>query len=456
MSEVLDRSGLAAGLETAGVAWRELTDAERLTYAIDGVQPSAICWPTTYREVAQALAVADRLGLAVAPRGAGTKVGLGNPPRRCDLIVSTERLARIVDYAPANLTVTVEAGLPLAALQATLAKGGQILPLDVPHADRATIGGIIATNASGPRRFGLGSARDLVIGTAAATTAGTVVRAGGRVVKNVAGYDLNKLYVGSLGTLVIVVEASFKVAPRPVARTTVIGRFARLEDLCQAAWQIARSPLMPTAVDLLDASAAAELSLAGLPDPRRGYLLATLGTAPGRASIRQRDALQQIDRQAGASEIVDLADDRSDAFWAQVAERPARAEGPELLRAKIAVPIGRLAAMIRAIEEREIPGTKRRSIGGRAASGVLSVHWQLASPSPDPASLAATAAALRELRETSQRLGGSLVVEWCPRDLKDHLDVWGDVGPALGLMRRLKAALDPNGTLNPGRFVGGI
>src|SRR5579884_3466542 len=107
MSEVLDRSGLAAGLDSAGIAWHELSDTERATYSVDGVQPSAICLPSTYQEVAQALAIADRLGLAVSARGAGTKVGLGNPPRQCDLIVSTERLNKVVDYAPANLTVTV-------------------------------------------------------------------------------------------------------------------------------------------------------------------------------------------------------------------------------------------------------------------------------------------------------------------------------------------------------------
>lgn len=456
MSEVLDRSGLAAGLETAGIAWRELTAPERLAYAVDGVPPSAICWPTTYREVAQALAVADRLGLAVSPRGAGTKVSLGQPPRQCDLIVSTERLTRIVDYAPANLTVTVEAGISLAALQATLAEGGQFLPLDVPHGDRATIGGIIAANASGPRRFGLGSARDLVIGTAAATTAGTVVRAGGRVVKNVSGYDLNKLYVGSLGTLVIVVEASFKVTPRPGTRTTVIGRFARIEDLSRAALGIARSALLPTVIDFLDASATAELNFSELPNPRGGYLLATLGTAPGHALMRQREDLRRIYQEAGADEIVDLSDTRSDAFWGQVAERPARAEGPDLIRVKVAVPASQVAEVVREIEQRPLPGVERRSIGGRAASGVLIVHWWLGDASSESVRPAMIAPALRELRARVQQLGGSLVVEWCPRALKDHLDVWGEVGAALGLMRRLKVALDPNGILNPGRFVGGI
>ncbi len=456
MSDVLDRSGLAAGLDTAGIAWRELDDAERASYAVDGVQPSAICWPTSYDEAAKALAVADKLRLAVSPRGAGTRVGLGNPPRACDLIVSTERLNRVVDYAPANLTVTVEAGIGLAALQAQLAEGGQFLALDPPHGDRATIGGIIATNASGPRRFGLGSARDLVIGTQAATTIGTVTKAGGRVVKNVAGYDLNKLYVGSLGTLVLVVEVSFKVTPRPAAQTTVVGRFARIDQVGQVVQKIARSPLMPTAVDLLNARAAEHLGFAGLPDARGGYLLAVLGTAPGRAVFRQRDDLKTFCAEAGATDVIDLADADSERFWWRVAERPAHSDGPGAVRVKVSVPFGRVPEAVRAIEDRRRSFGGHPAIGGRAGSGVIYVDWAWPEAATVDRRMSETAESLRALRGVCQELGGSLVVEECPRALKDHLDVWGEVGPSLAIMRRLKETLDPRAVMNPGRFVGGI
>src|SRR5437870_6373163 len=306
MGEVLDRVGLAAGLEAAGIAWSELADRERTRFAIDGLEPSAICWPASYPEAAQALAVADRLGLKVAPRGAGTTVGLGNPPRAVDLIVSTERLNRIVEYAPANLTVTVEAGVGLATLQSKLAESGQVLPLDPAGANRRTVGGIVATNAGGPRRLGFGSARDLVIGTRAATTSGTVVRAGGRVVKNVAGYDLNKLYVGSLGTLALVVEIGLKVAPLPSSRTTVVGCFARLEQVADAAKAIVRSPLMPTALDLLNPLAATALGTRFAALFGQGYLLGALAAAPGGGAERQRADLTGVFRKTGAASGIDL------------------------------------------------------------------------------------------------------------------------------------------------------
>ncbi|MGH2461739.1 MAG: FAD-binding oxidoreductase [Chloroflexota bacterium] len=453
---MLDRTGLAAGLETAGVAWRELSDEERHDYAVDGVAPGAICWPSSGQEAARALAVAARLGIAVSPRGAGTKVGLGNPPRACELIVSTERLASLVEYAPANLTVTAEAGMSLARLQATLAEGGQFLPLDPSRADRATLGGIIAANASGPRRFGLGSARDLVIGTSVATTSGTVTRAGGRVVKNVAGYDLNKLYIGSLGTLVLVGEITFKVQPKPVAQATVIGRFARADQLGSAVQATVRSPLWPIAVDLLNAESASALESADLPDARGGYLLATLGTAPGRALARQRDDLRRIYEAAGGCDLATLADADSERFWSRVSELDAGAVGSGLYSAKLAAPLGRVPDLIRAIEERRAAFGGRPAIRGRAGSGVLYLSWDAPDGAAMNGQLASTVAGLRELREVCRALGGSLVVEECPRPVKDQLDVWGEVGPALAIMRRLKAALDPRAVMNPGRFVGGI
>lgn len=456
MGEVLDRTGLAAGLETAGVAWRELSDEERHHYAVDGVEPGAICWPSSSQEAARALAVAARLGLAVSPRGSGTKIGLGNPPRACDLIVSTERLTRVIEYAPANLTVTAEAGMSLAALQATLAEGSQFLPLDPPHAGRATLGGVIAANASGPRRFGLGSARDLVIGTSVATTAGTVTKAGGRVVKNVAGYDLNKLYIGSLGTLVLVGEITFKVLPKPAAQVTVVGRFSKIDQLGQAVQTIVRSPLLPIAVDLLNPESASALGHDGLPEARGGYLLATLGAAPGRALGRQRDDLRRIYAEAGGSDVATLADADSERFWSKVADPGASPAEDRLSSAKISVPLGRVPEVIRAIEARRATFGGRPAIRGSAGSGVLYLSWSASDDSMMNGQRSSMVEGLVDLRRACQSLGGSLVVEECPRALKDQLDVWGDVGPSLAIMQRLKAALDPRAVMNPGRFVGGI
>ena len=453
MAELLDRAGLAAGLDTAGVAWRELSDDERVGYAVDGVEPSAICWPSTPEEAARALAVADRLGLKVAPRGAGTKVGLGNRPRGCDLIVSTERLNQIVDYAPANLTVTVQAGVTLAQLQAHLADARQFLPIDPPFADQATVGGTLAANVNGPRRLGYGSVRDLVIGTRSATTSGKVVKAGGRVVKNVAGYDLNKLYIGSLGTVVLLVEVGFKIAPRPADQTTVVGRFARLEAVAAASREILHSPLLPSALDLLNPTAAERLGVADLPDGRGGYLLAALGTAPSAALQRQRDDFARLFASAGASSTAEVED--SDKFWAQVSGSVGEHAGTGGLRTRVSVPLADVASVTGLLERTGQTLGVPPSIVARAGTGVVYAGWNLPATMLN-GNVGKLANVLAEARRQLQSRGGAMVVEDCPSDLKDHLDVWGDVGPALDIMRRLKAALDPRDTLNPGRFVGGI
>src|SRR3954464_14425830 len=198
-------------------------------------------------------------GCGGIPWGGGTRISLGFPPRAADLVVQTAKLNEIVEYEPADLTVTVQAGMRMAELQARLRAEGQMLALDPAAADRATIGGLIAANASGPLRLLYGTARDLVIGTRVVNADGVISKAGGRVVKNVAGYDLNKLYVGSLGTVGVIVELSFKLHPLPQAQGLLLASFGSAEDAAGTIAALMRSPLGPGAIEVLDAGAAAGL-----------------------------------------------------------------------------------------------------------------------------------------------------------------------------------------------------
>ena len=229
---------------------------------IDGVAAQRRIAPTSAAELAEAVHAADQAGQAVAPVGGGTQLELGMPPARLDVVIETTALDRVVEYEPADLTITVEAGIRFSRLQSLLAEQGQFLALDPPAEDDATLGGLIATNASGPLRFAYGTARDLVIGTRVANPDGALTRAGGRVVKNVAGYDLNKLYIGSLGTLGIIVELSLKLAPIPPASASVIAQFADLDGVRGVLNAVVHSPLSPLAVELLGPGAS---KAAGLP-----------------------------------------------------------------------------------------------------------------------------------------------------------------------------------------------
>ena len=194
-------------------------------YAVDGLTPEAVALPENREALSQVMEWAARAGAAVAPWGGGTQQGLGNVPARLDLALDLTRCNRLLDFQPDDLTVTVEAGITLESLQRELAQGGKYLPLEAPQPARATIGGILATNSTGPRRFAYGPPRDWLIGIGVVAADGTESKAGGRVVKNVTGYDLNKLYTGSLGTLGIIVEASFKLSPAPLYSRALIASF---------------------------------------------------------------------------------------------------------------------------------------------------------------------------------------------------------------------------------------
>jgi glycolate oxidase FAD binding subunit len=370
--------------------------------------------------LAGVLKEANASGLKVAPVGGGTQLDLGMPPTHLDLAVETVGLNRIVEYEPADLTVTVEAGMRLTELQRILGENGQFLALDPPLEDLATLGGIIATNASGPLRFAYGSARDLVIGTRVANPDGTITRAGGRVVKNVAGYDLNKLYIGSLGTLAVVVELSFKLAPIPPAVATLSGTFPEAGAARALLGQVVRSPLSPLAIEL-NGSREVVFRVGGYP----------------RAVERQVRELSEL--------IAAYAGQAAEADWDALCQKRQQARRREVVL-KAAAPISASMAVVE-ILERNL-GDLEPMVWAHAGNGVANA----ACNAPvDARVLGATRAEVRALGENA-----SLVIERCPVPLKSSIDVWGQPGPSVALMRAIKARLDPHGTLNPGRYVGGI
>jgi glycolate oxidase FAD binding subunit len=390
------------------------------TIAIDGVVPASTLAPSSADELASALQEARADGKTVAPVGGGTQLDLGLPPSRIDLAVETTGLNRVVEYEPADLTVTVEAGMRFAELQRILGEQGQFLALDPPLEPAATIGGVIATNASGPLRFAFGTARDLVIGTRVANPDGTVTHAGGRVVKNVAGYDLNKLYIGSLGTLAVIVELSFKLAPTPPATATLTGTCSSAAAARAVLDEVVRSPLSPLAIELLGSR----------------QLVFRVGGYPRAVERQVRDLSALIERSGGQTR---------EAAWEDLQQTRVEARRRDVV-VKAAVPI---SASLTAVEvlERQLAALNP-TVWAHAGNGVA----YAACDAP------ADAEALEAVRREVQSLGdnASLVLERCPVVLKHEIDVWGDPGPSLALMRAIKGRLDPRNTLNPGRYVGGL
>ena len=361
-----------------------------------------VAHPTSTAEVADVLRDAAARGRTVVARGSGTKQTWGLPVA-ADLVVDLSGMDRVLDHQAGDLIVDTEAGARLADVQALVGKERQRLALDETVAG-ASIGGTIATNASGPQRLLSGTARDLLIGVTVVRADGVVAKAGGRVVKNVAGYDLGKLMVGSYGTLAIVTEAVFRLHPEPEVRrwvTVPVADPLRVHELVHA---VVHSQAVPWAVEVDDGSLS--VLLGGRPD----------GVAARASAVQARIG----------GDVSDIPPDG----WG----RYPWVEGETGL--KVTFVLSGLAEVLAALAE---AGARVR---GSAGAGV--VYAALAVPDQ-----------LERLREVASAHGGTVVVVDAPDEVKASVDVWGPV-PALALMRRVKEQFDPDHRLAPGRFVGGI
>jgi glycolate oxidase FAD binding subunit len=402
-------------------------------FAVAGKLPGTVVRPETAEAVAATLREASAAGQAVVPWGAGTKQGWGNAPRAYDVAIDLTALDRILEYEPADLVVTTEAAVPLAALQRRLAEAGQFLALDPPFAGRATLGGTLATNASGPSRFLYGTARDLVLGMKVATPAGDLVKSGGKVVKNVVGYDLNKMHIGGLGTLGVMVEVTLKVHPLPRAEATVGASFADLAAAHAAAGRIFRSVLYPRAVEIVRAS----IPLGNDPAPGDTWrVFVWCAGSPATVERQVRDVVAWC-REAGAGQTTQLDGQAHRDLWAAVSEF-GRDLPADVAMVKLTALPTQVPALIAAVGE-------KAAIVAHAGNGVV----YAALPGADAARLAT-------LIRTAGDLGGAAVIEAALPPAVAGLDVWGPIRADFPLMQALKAQFDPQGTLNPGRFLGRI
>jgi glycolate oxidase FAD binding subunit len=433
----------------------EIVGGEHLSvgaFAVDGVAPQLVVHPGTQEQVASVVAACGAAGAAIAPQGGGTAMGLGNPPTRLDIVICLDRLTRIVEFDAANLVVSAEAGVRLGDLQRVLAEQREFLPLDPARMDRRTVGGLIATNGSGSSRLLYGTARDLVLGMRIVLPSGERIRCGGQVIKNVSGYDMNKLFIGSLGTLGIITEVTLKLLPMPTARATVAGLFP---ELAQAETVVARaleSFLLPEAMDLLDPQTTAAVASLGLTGSAGYGLAVSLAGSPETVERQGRD-FTRVFTDAQAAKTATLGVKEGAVAWSDIRDVLDRTVGAaDRLVVKIGVPIGRTTAFVAKAEELLHRQGWRGVVTAHAGSGVVRAACSLpAGAAPEP-----VRDGLEVLRREAEAAEGSLVVEAAPVAVKRHLDAWGSSGEAIAVMRRLKVEFDPRGLLNPGRFVGGI
>jgi glycolate oxidase FAD binding subunit len=395
---------------------------------IDGLMPSAVVEPGTYEETAAVIRFANREGVGVIPLGNGDFRWIGNVPRRYDIALKTTRLNATVEYEPADLTITCQAGATLDDLNGPLSENGQMLPFGkVPGASR--IGRLLALRGR-ESHLAWGSPRDFTIGLRVVTADGRIIRTGGKVVKNVAGYDLTKLFIGSMGTLGVIVEATFKLAPAPQSEEELDVEFPSVAVACSFASELRRRGLSLERVKL-----SRSISITEAGQSRRGYVRLTVDLAGTSAAVERSlsEAAALATNLGGSLEAIP-SPKRGGALpaWATAAD-------PLMCQASL------LPTLVpRLIEELDAaaPGA---FLEASPLHGSVSMTWLNAGADAD---------VVRRVRAAVTKLGGTLTVISCDTELKPQIDVFGPPPPAFDLMRRVKQQFDPNGILSPGRFVG--
>ncbi len=427
MTEVVGlRDALVGRIDecAGGAVARPGTDGD----AVDGVVPAVVAEPGSPDAAAAVLRWASDHGRSVVVRGGGTKLGWGAPAGAIDVLLSTRGLDAVEAHRHGDLTATVQAGAVLADVNAALAAHRQWLPLDPPHADGATIGGIVAANDSGPRRQRHGAPRDLIIGMTFARVDGTIAKSGGIVVKNVAGYDLARLLTGSFGCLGVVLTATFKLAPAAEASRTVAATLSEAGQVDRIAAGLLDRGATPTAVELAW--------------PPATMLVRFESVAP--VAAEQAEQAATLVRDIGGTAEV-LAEAAEAEAWRRHEARVFGREGTIVKVVVLPIDLSTTLAWLR-------DAARRHSLDceviGRAALGVL--YLRLAGP------LAAQATLVRELRGRIDPGRGSAVIRQAGAELRNSVDAWGPLGDGFPLMQQVKRGFDPRGILNRGRGPGGL
>lgn len=459
-------------------------EPDRLSrFRVDHLTPQAVVFPKNTRQVSDVVRLAHTHNLGLVPWGSGTQITLGNPPKRLDLVLCTSRMNHIIDVDAPNLTITVEAGVKFRDIQARLATqedrcylpledlateadevicsdrshSGSFLPMDPPQADKATIGGIIATNASGPRRLLYRQPRDLILGVRMVAPTGDIIGSGGKTVKNVSGYDVSKLAVGSLGSLGIICEITFKLLPLPEKMETLLFSFKSFEAASAFADQVFETSLLPAAVEVLTDNACSRVPMEGIPDFSAalcGVAVALEGFVP--AVSRMSEELTTMAESHGAITNSSLPDHPHQAFWLAMSNlgRTLHNENSGLITLKVNTPVSEWAktmnTLLKTFSDTNLPC----ALQAHAGNGVCLARLLLDGEDNDTMTKAVDT--VNRLSNLFSEKDGSLVVQTVPPQWKAQLNIWGSPGSAFPVMKRLKEKIDPLGIMNPGRFVGGL
>ena len=424
MSDLLTQFGSAVGPEHVTAGGGGLS--------AQGVIPHFVLSPGSVEEVSEAMKVAASAHAAVLPWGGGTRQTMGPPPAALDrpiVAMRTARLNEVLDYTPDDMTISVGAGMTFEEIDQALRPNGQMLPMDVALPHRSTIGGALACAADGPRRLGYGTFRDLFLGTRVVEAGGRISKAGGMTVKNVSGFDMMKLYHGSMGSIAIIASANFKLLPIPRATATIACEFDALEGVFAMVDALHVSKLVPSACELVSAEGGVGF----------GLCVATDGLE--QAVARHKRDLPVLARTAGARAADVLEGEDHAALWRRINDLPQTANvAADEFVVRVACLPSRLGAVLLALQAKAKEHAMRLHFSARALNGIAYVRARGAAWKTFHA---VALAAAPDASIVTLALGVP----------EPSLDVWGRPPSGLDVMRRIKAEFDPANILNPGRYL---
>jgi glycolate oxidase FAD binding subunit len=420
---------------------------ELYPYSVDTKKPDLVVFPGTIEEISEIMKAASSSTLSIIPWGGGTKIGFGRTPNNVDVIICTSRLNRTLEHEAGDLVATAEVGAQLKGFQAVLKEKNQFLAIDPPHEKSgATLGGIIATNDSGPRRLRFGTMRESLIGIKVVRPDGCLVKGGGKVVKNVAGYDLPKLYVGSLGTLGLIVEATFRLYSIPEISKTFLLSCPALNTYKEMALSLLNSSVAPTSLEVLNPPLLSAISdKLNLNLKHDMYAIAVRLEGVEKAVREQTLELKRISGKKNG-EVILLESYLEENLWEEIREFPWRISGDNRTVCKASVLITDVEILLQASEELARKSGLKIYLSGQGGTGVIITAFE--------GKISSTVEAIKSLRALVYSLKGALVIKEAPPSVKSQVDVWGEIGTSLRVMERMKSLFDPDCILNPGRFIG--
>lgn len=412
-------------------------------YSVKGVKPKLIVKPGTKAEIAEIVNFCSAGDMAISPVGNATKLHIGMKPSRLDIVLSLSRMNRLIEHHQKDFIATAQCGMTLMDFQKALGKSNQFLPLDPPHlTSGATLGGIIATNDYGPSRPRYGTSRELLLEVRFIRADGKHVRGGAKVVKNVAGYDVPKLMTGSLGTLGIMVESSFRLYPKPERSRTLRFTFSDLDTLDTAIERILSADIVPTSVEVINSELSNRLS--GNSSPYEGRPYYNLYVRIENTDTAVSDQSGTIQRMLGETGSGDhLEGSSEDKLWQDIANFPYRTnDGNLVIRASVL--LRNVTRVLNYLDEIKNNLGLLIEYSGRISNGIVFISLE-----GEPRSQVMAA---ELLRSHVSSLEGNVTVLKCPGSMDEEIDIWGDMGSTLNIMKKIKYNFDPKEMLNPGRL----